>query len=104
MLAKFHKFAVNRLLLSQVAVAVSANKAWEDELELILDLHMQNPYMPFAEMLQLYCRASKHMQMPRTSICDFPKLTLCHLLHRKNGQDYKKLTRTTLQNIFSEPT
>ena len=39
MWAKFHKFNVNRLLLSQVAGGAGPNKLWEEELEFFTDLY-----------------------------------------------------------------
>ena len=65
---QFHKFNVNRLLLSQVAGGSGPNKLWEEELNFFMDLYREDCHMSFAEMITRYSNEGKHMNMSHTSI------------------------------------
>ena len=75
---RFHKFNVNRLLLSQVSGGAGPNKLCEDELECFLDLYRAGCIMPFSEIVTRYHRAGKHMRLSRTSIGAILMPTILH--------------------------
>ena len=67
MWAKFHKFDVERILMSHPP-AGPGRQGWEDTLDFFYDLRAKDMNMSFAEMIHLYREAGRRPTLSRTTL------------------------------------